>query len=31
MGSDQTAVSPGQTIVLFNTSTGLKYLEFYGG
>jgi hypothetical protein len=24
-------VQPDDTIVLFNTSTGLKYLECYGG
>ena len=24
-------VAPGETVVLFNTSTGLKYLECYGG
>jgi oligoribonuclease (3'-5' exoribonuclease) len=27
----QNKVSPDETIVLFNTSTGLKYLECYGG
>jgi threonine synthase len=24
-------VAPEETVVLFNTSTGLKYLECYGG
>jgi hypothetical protein len=24
-------VQPDETVVLFNTSTGLKYLECYGG
>ncbi|HEY1107251.1 MAG TPA: hypothetical protein VGE76_01425, partial [Opitutaceae bacterium] len=24
-------VSPDETVVFFNTSTGLKYLECYGG